>query len=179
MTRLSHAETWKILEEIIIEFRKKSIAVPEHVMDDLKSAKTMTKLLETGEGQGEIGPKVEQYLSSVEAYVVTEAEKNFPPERIDAWLRRLEASTCDVCADRAKPTPKESPRFVAGLPRDQHWVRVNPIASLPREKLEELAKDSGLAVKVEEDGHLIVYGQAEDIHLFMKTMTLHASKERS
>ncbi len=174
---MGYSETWKILEEIIIELRKKGQPAPENVMSDLKSAKTMIKLMDTGEGRGEIGPKVEQYLASVEAYVVTEAEKIFPSERIDEWLRRLEGSSCDVCAGQAKATSKEESRFVPGLPRDQKWIRITPIASLPQEKLEQLAVESSLSFKEEKDGHLIVFGDAEAIREFVKKMTTQAGKE--
>lgn len=176
---MGYSARWKILEEIIIEFRKKSLPVPETVMNDLKSAKTLIRLMDTGEGQGEITPKVEQYLSSVEAYLVTEGQKIFPPERIDEWLRRLEVSSCDTCAGQAEQAREEEVRFVPGLPRDQKWVRVKPITSLPQEKLEQLAKDSGLSVNLEKDGHLVVYGKAEDIREFVKRMTVQASKVSS
>jgi hypothetical protein len=174
---LGYSETWKILEGIIIEFRKKGLPVPEHVMNDLKSAKTMIKLMDSGDGRGEIGPKVEQYLASLEAYLVTEAQKTFLPERIDEWLRRLEASSCDVCSGQPKRATEEEFRFIPGLPRDQKWVRVKPIASLPQEKLKQLAKESDLSFKTEKDGHLIVYGKTEGIREFVKKMTEQASKE--
>jgi hypothetical protein len=174
---MGYSETWKTLEEIIIELRKKGQPAPENVMSDLKSAKTMIKLMDTGEGRGEIGPKVEQYLSSVEAYVVTEAQKIFPPEQIDTWLRRLEASFCDVCAAQPEAATKEESRFVPGLPRDQKWVRVTPIATLPQEKLKQLAVETGLSFKEEKGGHLIVFGDAEKIREFVKQMTTKASKK--
>jgi hypothetical protein len=171
---VGYSETWKILEEIIIEFRKKDLAVPETIMNDLKSAKTMIKLMEAEQDRGEIGPKVEQYLSSVEAYLVTEAQKVFPPERIDEWLRRLQNSSYDVCTGQPKPSAKE-PRFIAGLPRDQKWVRVTPIASLPTDKLIQLGNESNLSHKTEQDGHIIFYGRAEHIKEFVKKMTKHTS----
>jgi hypothetical protein len=176
---LGYSETWKILEEIIVELRKKGQPAPENVMSDLKSAKTLIKLMDTGEDRGEIGPKVEQYLASVEANLVTEAQRIFPPERIDAWLRRLEASSCDVCAGQPQTPTKEESRFVPGLPRDQKWVRVTPITSLPQEKLQQLAEESNLSFKAEKDGHLIVYGKAEDIREFVKKMTKLTSREQS
>lgn len=147
-------------------------------MSDLKSARTLIMLMNAdSRGQGEIGPKVEGYLSSVEANLVTEAQKNFPPERVDEWLRRLEGSCCEACAGQTKQVPEEEHRFVPGLPRDQKWVRVTPIVRLPREKLEELARDSGLSVKVEEDGHLIVFGSGDGIREFVRRMTREAAKE--
>ena len=175
---MGYSETWKILEEIIIELRKKGLTTPETVMSDLKSAKTMIMLIDAAEeGRGEIGPKIEQYLASVEAYLMTEAQKWFPSERIDEWLRRLQGSSCDVCAGQPKSTPEEKEsRFVPGLPRDQKWVRVTPITSLPPEKLKQLAEESSLSVKPEKNNHLIVYGKAEDIKDFIKKMTQQASK---
>ena len=105
---MGYSETWKILEEIVIELRKKGNPAPENVMGDLKSAKTLIKLLAIGEDRGEIGPKIEQYLASVEASLVTEAQKTFPTERIDEWLRRLEASSCEDAQFRRQGLPKTS-----------------------------------------------------------------------
>ncbi len=172
---MGYSETWKILEEIIIAFRKQGSPVPESVMNDLKSAKTLIQLLETGEDRGEFGPKIEQYLSSVEANLVTEAQEIFPSEEIDGWLRRLEGSSCDVCYQVKQVRQKEE-RFVSGVPRDQKWIRVNPIVSLPREKIEELALNSGLSVKAEKDGHLVVCGSDESIRDFVGKMTKEAAR---
>ena len=174
---MGYSETWKILEEIIIELRKKGFTTPETVMSDLKSAKTMIRLIDAAEeGRSEIGPKIEQYLASVEAYLVTEAQKCFPSERIDEWLRRLQGSSCEVCGQPESKTAEKDSRFVSGLPRDQKWVRVTPITSLPSEKLKQLAEESNLSVKPEKDSHVIVYGKAEDIKDFIKKMTKQASK---
>ena len=174
---MGYSETWKILEEIIIELRKKDNPAPESVMNDLKSAKTLIKLIETGEDRGEIAPRIEQYLSSVEANLVTEAQKSFPPEKVDEWLRRLEGASCQACPGKEKQNLREEQRFVPGLPRDQKWVRITPIVSLPKEKLEELAQNCGLSVKTEKDGHLTVYGSDEGIKEFVKKMTKETARE--
>jgi len=172
---LGYSETWKILEQIIIQFREQGSPVPETVMNDLKSAKTLINLLETGEDRGEFGLKIEQYLSSVEANLVTEAQKIFPSEKIDEWLRRLESSSCDLC-HQVKQVRQKEERFVPGVPRDQKWIRVNPIVSLPREKIEELAQNSGLSIKAEKDGHLVICGSDEGIRDFVGKMTKEAAR---
>ena len=173
---MGYAETWKILEEIIIELRKKGLTIPVTVMTDLKSAKTMIKLMEAETGKGEMAPQTEQYLRNVESYLITEAEKHFSPERIDEWLRRLDQATVEVCGCVEEEVKEES-RFVPGLPRDQKWVRVAPLTSLPSEKLKQLAEESNLSLKEEKDGHLIAYGKPEDIRGFVKKMTAQAAKE--
>jgi hypothetical protein len=178
---MGYEAAWKILEEIIIELRKKGVATPQSVMNDLKSAKVLMKIMDASEkDRGETAPKIEQYLGSVEAYLITEAQKTFAPERIDAWLRRLEEASCDTCQVCGVPSAKKEKaetRFITGLPRDQRWIRVEPLASLPAEKLKQLAGETGLSFREETDGHLIVYGSADNIRAFVKKMTEQTAKE--
>src|SRR4030065_2585780 len=94
---MGYSENWKILEDIIIEFRKKRLPVPYTVMTDLKAAKTMIKLMHTENSKGETALQTEQYLRNVESYLVTEAQKYFPPERIDEWLRLLDEAIVETC----------------------------------------------------------------------------------
>jgi len=169
---MSHLAVWKALEEMIIEFRKKGLPVPVTVMNDLKSARTMIKIVNVDEGRGETIQKIEEYLGNVESYLVTEAQEKFEPEYIDEWLRRLEEASCETCEKKAEKT-----RFISGLPRDQKWIRVEPLASLPLEKLKQLAEESNLSIMAQEDGRLLVYGKAEDIKEFVKKMTEQTSKE--
>jgi hypothetical protein len=171
---MGHLAVWKVLEEIIIEFRKKGLPVPATVMNDLKSARTMIKIMNADASRGETAQKVDEYFGNVESYLVTKAQKEFAPEYIDAWLRRLEEASYETCAE----VEKEESRFIAGLPRDQKWIRVEPLASLPLEKLKQLAEESNLSCSVQEDGRLLVYGKAEDIKEFVKKMTGETSKEQ-
>lgn len=172
---MGYLATWKILEEIIVEFRKKGETIPQNIMNDLKSAKTMINIMAIAEGRGESAQKIEQYLGSVEAYLVTAAQKTFEPARIDAWLRRLEEATCDTCS--TCEVEKEEAKFISGVPRDQKWIRVKPLDSMPLEELKQLAEKTSLSSRVEEDGRLVVYGKAEDIREFVKKMTVITSKE--
>jgi hypothetical protein len=169
---MGYLAVWKVLEEMVIEFRKKGLPIPATVMNDLKSARTLIKIINADASRGEITQKVDEYLGNVESYLVTEAQKEFAPEYIDAWLRRLEEASCETCAEIV-----EESRFIAGLPRDQKWIRVEPLASLPLEKLKQLAEESNLSCSVQEDGRLLVYGKAEDIKGFVKKMTGETCKE--
>jgi hypothetical protein len=175
---MGYEAVWKILEEIIIELRKKGLATPQKVLNDLKSAKVFMKIMDASEkDRGETAPKIEQYLGSVEAYLITEAQKTFPPARIDEWLRRLEEASCVTCVTCGVPTEKnEKAKFITGLPRDQKWIRVEPLSILPAEKLKQLAKETNLSFREETDGHLTVYGTSENIRVFVKKMTEQTAK---
>ncbi len=176
---MSYDARSKILEAILIELRKKGVAIPENVMSDLKSARVLVKVMDASQKDfGETAPKIEEYLGTVEAYLITEAQKHFAPEKVDAWLRLLDqtmSSQCS-CTQVEVDKPEKESRFITGVPRDQKWIRVEPLPSLPLEKLEELATQTNLGFREEKNGQLIVYGQADDIKAFVKKMTTQASK---
>jgi hypothetical protein len=167
---LSHVAKSKILEEIIIEIRRKGLQISAKVMTDLKSARTLLQIEKAdSRGRGETEPKIDEYLGSVEAYVMTEAGKHFATEKVDKWMTALDLASCESCVTVEEE--QEEMRFIPGVPRDQKWIRVEPIASLPIEKLEALAIETKLGYRREKDGHLIVYGPQEAIKEYVKKMT--------
>lgn len=163
----------QILEAIIIALRKKGVTIPEAVLGDLKAARVLLKVMSASQKDlGETAPKIEEYLGSVEAYLITEAQKHFPTEKVDEWLRLLEQATIDECGcTTVEPAkPEEENRFMTGVPRDQKWIRIEPLPTLPLEKLEELATQTNLSFREEPTGQLTVYGQPEDVKAFIKKM---------
>ena len=169
---MGYTATWRILEDIIIELRKKGVTIPPNVMTDLKSAKLMINISQAQGSTGEVTQKVEEYLANVEGYLITEAQKTFGSERVDEWLRRLEAAICEVCEVK-----EQEDKFILGVPRGQKWIRVEPIQSLPPERLKQLAQELNLTVNPQKDGRLVVYGKPEDIKEFLKRMAAEAIKK--
>ncbi len=114
--------TWKLLEDMMIELKKKGVTIPSNVMEDLRAAKSMIKLSCMENSRGEAIQKAEEFTSNVEAFLINEAQQTFGPDTADQWLRRLEEANTDVCEEKTTET-----KFVTGVPRDQKWVRVEPI----------------------------------------------------
>jgi hypothetical protein len=174
---MSHVAKSKILEEIIIELRKKGLEIPPNVMSDLKSARTLLKVEKAdSKGMGETEPKIDQYIGSVEAYVITEAAKLFSSDRVDKWLTALDIASCETGVTIEEP--KEEMRFIPGVPRDQKWIRAEPTENSPKETFEKTATEMKLSYKNDSDGHLIVYGSAEKIKEFIKEISLNENKKR-
>jgi hypothetical protein len=178
---MGYEAVWKVLEEIVVELRKKGVETPSNVMNDLKSAKILMKVLDASESdRGETAPKIEQYLGRLEAYLVTEAQKTFPSARIDTWLRRIEEANCDICQTctvKSAKTEKIETTFITGVPRDQKWIRVKPLTNLPAGKLKQLAEETSLSIREEQGGHLIIHGKPESIKSFVKKMIEQTVKE--
>jgi len=174
---MDYLAIWKILEEMIVELRKKGVETPQNVMNDLKSAMILLKIMDASEADpGEAAPRLEMYLGSVEAYIVTEVTEKFEAARVDSWLKRLEEASCSTyvkCIEREENFKK---KFIKGVPRDKSWIRVDPLNSLPLEKLEELAEQQKLSSHLEEDGCLLVYGKSENLREFIKRIAEHTTK---
>jgi hypothetical protein len=162
---MGYLAVWKVLEEMILEFRKRGITIPVEVMDNLKSARTMIKILKADPSRGETMQKIEEYISTVESYLISEGQKKFGVEYVDKWLKKLDEANI-----RFPDLEEEETRFVPGLPREQKWIRVKPSAELPMEKLKLLAKELNLSCELQGDGYLLVYGEDERLKEFVKKM---------
>jgi hypothetical protein len=169
---MSHTATWKVLEDLMIELRKEGVTMPPDVINDLRSAKLMIKISEAEGSKGDATQKVEEYLGSVESYLITEGQRALSPEIVDQWLRRLEEANAETCEE-----PIEENKFITSVPRDQKWVRVEPVGNLPTERIHRIAKESNLSVNPQKDGRLVVYGQPECIKEFLKKMIAEAIKK--
>jgi hypothetical protein len=158
--------SWKLLEDLMLEIKKVGVVVPVKVVEDLRSAKSMKQLTYTeGSGHGDVLQKADEYLANVEAYVITEGQAVFGSEKVDGWLRRLEEASAQVCEDSALHD-----KFVAGVPRDQKWVRIEPMGDLTADKVTATAEEFSLQVKTQQDGKLVVYGCPENLKAYLKKM---------
>jgi hypothetical protein len=165
--------SWKLLEDMLIAIKKRNVTVPANVMEDLRAAKSMIKLAcVEGKGSGEAIQKAEELTANVEAYLINEVQTIFGPDLADQWLRRLEEANAETCDE-----PKSDDQFVTGVPRDQKWVRVEPIDTLSTERIQQIAKEQNLTVNSQKDGRLVVFGKPESIKAFLKKMTAEATKK--
>lgn len=158
---MNYAETWKVLEEMVADFRKRSTAVPQGIMNDLKAAKTLIKVWQANPTEGATIQKIEGYLMNVESYLVSEGQKRFGAEYVDKWLRWIKEA-----GQRDKIEEKD--RFVPGLPRDERWIRVKASNELPVTELTKLADESCLSSQMHSDGYVLVRGKDEAIKRFIK-----------
>ncbi|MEM3730607.1 MAG: DUF2096 family protein [Candidatus Bathyarchaeia archaeon] len=154
---------WKILEQMITEFRKKGIAVPPGIISDLRSAKTLINVLKADPSRVETGEKIDELLMKVESYLIFEGQKFFGGVYMEEWLKRL-----DEAGKRPNEEEIEESRFITGISREHRWVRIKPTTDLSIDMLKRLAEESNLAYNMQNDGSILVYGKDEHIKMFIK-----------
>lgn len=170
---MGYEQWWKTLESLIAEFRKKQITIPEEVMSSLRSAKTMIKVYNADPSRVETIPTIEGYLLNVESSLINMA-KEVGEDFMEGWIRKVEEA-------RKEKEPKvEAPtrRFIPGLPKGKHWIRVLPSDDVLKEDVEKLAGKLGLSCKLQKDGYLLVYGDREKVKDFVKGMAEKTRRPR-
>jgi hypothetical protein len=162
---LGYEHWWKTLESLIAEFRKKKVDVPAEAMANLRSAKTMITVYGADPSYVESTPVIETYLLSTESTLMNIARDGLGQDFVEHWLRKLE---------KARGTEESKPaggtRFVPGVPRDQHWIRVLPSDDVLKEDVEKLAGELELSHKLQNDGYILVYGNKAGVKDFVKKL---------
>jgi hypothetical protein len=154
---------WKVLEEMVTDFKKKGITVPADIIGDLKNAKTIIKILKADPSYGENAQRIEEYLANVESYLISEGQRRFGQAYVDEWLERTDEARRKIVDEEEEET-----KFISGMPREQKWIRLTPSNGLPLEKLKALANESNLSCKVQTDGCLVVSGPDAVLKDFVK-----------
>lgn len=166
--------TWNLIEDMLLELKKSGVTIPDKVIEDLRSAKSMI-MLGCMSGSGDAIQKTEELMGNAEAFVVTEGQKVFGEEKVDGWLRSLEETNVEVCEPSGE-SAVVGDKLVTGVPRDQKWVRIEPMGDITAEKVEQIAEGQNLQVKKQPDGKLVVYGQPESLRAFVKKMAMEKTK---
>ena len=61
-------------------------------------------------------------------------------------------------------------RFTPGVPRDKSWMRIKISDDIPKEDVKKIVKEDKLLYKMQENGHILVYGNEENVKSFVKRM---------
>ncbi len=163
---MGYSQVWKILDALIVEFRKRGETVPPNIIEDLRSAKTMMQVLKADPKHAENIPTIELYLGNVESYLIFEAHQKFGAQFAEDWMQKLREARKTTDAEEE---PLElSSKFVSGVPRDQKWLRVQVSDQTPESEIKKLAGECGLSIRIQPDGYLLVHGDDRGIKLFIQ-----------
>ena len=163
---MGHIQVWKTLDSLIAEFRKRGKPAPANIIEDLRSARTMMQVLKADPKRAENIPTIEMYLGNVESYLIFEAHQKFGEKFAEEWMQKIQDAR--RASDADEEPLESSSKFVAGVPRDQKWIRVQVSDETPKNEIEKLAEECGLSTKIQSDCHMLVFGDDSSIKLFIQ-----------
>ena len=165
---MGYGEVWKVLDELVTEFRKRGEDIPANVMDDLRAAKTMMQVWKADPTRAENIPSIEGYLNNVESYLIFTAHEKIGAEFAEKWMEKLREAGKTVQGGEAEEAWESSSKFIPGLPRSKKWVRVQVSPETPKNDIKRLAAECGLSTKMQADGYVLVYGDDEKLKAFVQ-----------
>lgn len=168
---MGYEAVWKVLADMIVEFRKRGEQIPANIMEDLRSAKTLIQVLKADKTQvHSLIPQIEQYLESVEFHLFAEAQK-FGEAFFKKWMQELNKAREKILRENMEPYASSVSQFIPGAPREKHWIRIHPSSEMPEGLIRKIAADEKLSCELQENGCLLISGGKEHIKSFIKKMT--------
>jgi hypothetical protein len=164
---LNYEHVWKALEELIVEFGKKGIKVPKQHLEDLKSAQTFIRIHNTEPSDSNVIAEIERYIDTVEINLLSLAETELGAKYADECMHRIyDARMKGVNGKIIVPT-----KFVAGVPKEDHWVRIQVTDLLTTDELDQLLSTYQLSSKPQENGYVLIHGTRENVKALIRAMS--------
>jgi len=117
---------------------------------------------------------IENYLLDVESNLINMAKEKFGQDFMESWIKKLEKAR-----KNRKPTDEAVvSRFISGLPKSEHWIRVLPSEDLLKEDVKKTAEELGVSWRMQKDGYILVYGSKEKVKIFVKKMAEKCRRPR-
>ena len=161
---MKYEKKWKILDNFLIDLQKRGERIPENIIRDLRSAKTIIELTQADPNQLQIESRIDKYLRNVESYCISTAEK-FGNNTAKEWLKQLNEDK------KNENIKKQSFRFVQGIPKNMKWLRVETSEDTPLQEVLKIINECKLQYEIQEKGYILVYGNEKSIDFFVKKMT--------
>ena len=175
---MNYEIVWRAISDLATELKKRGVTVPQNIMRDLRSAKTMIEILKADPSCTECIPKIENYLDMAESSLILEAQERLGPEFAERWMRKIETVRKKAYEEEMEKEAKAS-KFVPGIPRGQSWIRIELSEETPKEIVERVAEELKLSCKLQEKSHMLVYGEKEKIKIFVKRISEELKEKHS
>ncbi|MDQ1279560.1 MAG: hypothetical protein QG670_822 [Thermoproteota archaeon] len=171
---VGYAALWKMLDVLITEFKRRGGAVPQELIEELRTSKSMISILDADPSSIDTITEVEILLGKIESTLLYLAEADFGKEYANEYSKRI----IDARAGFSDQDNIFSPRFVTGIPRGMDWIRFKTDDNMNRTEVEELAHNFGLLSRQQDNDSVIIYGDKEKIREFIQRVAEKIGKTK-
>ena len=152
----------KVLDDLLLDLRGRSVDIPGHAVDGLKAGRSLANIVRSSPDDFETALKAQSALESVEMNLLSVAEAAAGREYADAWQGKV----AETYQEESEPAAKKL-TFVAGVPKGDHWVRVETKDLFEIEGVERRLTERSLTVRKQDDGFTLIHGKKEDVTGFL------------
>jgi hypothetical protein len=170
---LNYDPLWKVLDRLILDLRVKGETIPKDVVDDLKSAKTLMDVYKSDVSYADTVSRIEHYLRSIESQILYLAETDFGIEYAEKCLEKIN----EARKKGNEPSRVPASKFISGVPRGAHWVRIKTTEVIEPDEIKDLAENLNLSYKLQEEGFILVHGDEGKVKTLLKEIAERMKKE--
>jgi hypothetical protein len=170
---MNYEHVCKILEELMVELMKKGITIPQQLIDDLKSGRTLISIYKEEPAELDRAMETTPFLQKVESNLLYLADSEIGKGYANEWQGKI--SRAYLAESERVPSIS---RFISGIPKGDYWVRIKTSELSIGDELSELLNQHNLSARPEKDSYLLVHGRKEDISSFLKEVRQKESKTK-
>lgn len=171
---MGYVNLWKVLEELYNELSKTGVTIPRGLVDDLKSVKTLINIYKVDITALNVVTEIELYLEKIESNLLYLAESDLGKEYAEEWLKKIyEARKKGLNKRTTLPS-----RFVSGVPKNEHWIRIKTADLIDDQDLEVLLDKFKLSSKTQKDEYILIHGEEKNVQNFIKEVGKKIGKKR-
>ena len=152
----------KMLDDLVLVLISEGMDIPAHVVEDMKSARSLASIVARDPKDESIAVRAEAVLESVEMNLLALTEICLGSGVAESWQERVAVAYKDDT-----PVTAPAPGFAAGVPKGDHWVRVQSSYMDTVDGATGLLEASGLTYTEQVDGYILIHGRKEDISALM------------
>lgn len=162
------------LEELMTDLMRKGVTIPDQVIDDLKSTRTMISIYKSDPVEIDRTMETTPFLKKVEFSLILLADSEIGKEYADEWQNKI-----DHAYQAEDGTSASQAIFISGVPKGESWFRIvaSELSTMVQE-LDELLGRLHLSSEPQKDGYLLIHGRKEDIASFLKEVRQKVGKSK-
>ena len=164
---LNYQQAAKVLDELMLVLIENGTKMPLHVTNDLKTGRSLASIGSRKPEDNEISAKSMAALEKAEMNLLSLAELNLGRETAETWQKRIGEA---YKKPSEKPAAPAASRLASGVPKGDHWVRIQSHYLDTVEGAKELLEKTTLAAIDQKDGYLLVHGRKEDVSALLKEL---------
>lgn len=177
---MDYEAVWKVLSDLITEFRRRGETINLQVMSDLHSAKTLIHVWKADPAKSDCLSQIEVFLENVESTLMLAAYEKFGTPFAEEWMQKLKQAR-EITSPKREEAQRALMKPFPIVPKGAKWVRIQVSAETPEKTVKELAANYELRCETQKDGFIIVSGTEKELKAFLQKFAeyFRASKKRN
>jgi hypothetical protein len=170
LRHVTYEKLWNTLAEFNTATAKENRRLQPEIIAELRSTRSLINILKTASKdtdlEDDVIPRIEAYLLNIKSNLVSKAA-NLGEDFLALWIDKLR----QVYSETSDVKQIKSVRFIPNIARNYYWMRIKITPKTSVELVEDVSSIFEVSIKQLNDEYVLVYGDKNTVHKFVKEMS--------